>query len=268
MIVGRWGAMALATILFGACRLPLGSQAVGYDAFARAEAARDRGALTEALCAFDEVDPADPRYASARLQSAALEQRLRRQQELVAQGLRLRSEWRGEEAIAAFRAALQAWPEDDRAAQLLRATERRGQALAGARSDDAANSNGGVVAAGDASATDLDAHAAPIGEIAPAARAHDAIGAQLARLEARLQRGSLDSVMTEMQRLHDAHPGDARLCSRLARLLLQRGLLHYGRGEVQAAVEDWRRARKLDPNLQGVSQLLDAASHELGRPPR
>jgi hypothetical protein len=71
-----------------------------------------------------------------------------------------------------------------------------------------------------------------------------------------------------MQRLHDAHPGDARLCSRLARLLLQRGLLHYGRGEVQAAVEDWRRARKLDPNLQGVSQLLDAASHELVRPPR
>jgi tetratricopeptide (TPR) repeat protein len=163
---------------------------------------------------------------------------------------------------------LQAWPEDDRAAQLLRATERRGQALAGVRSDDAANSNGGVVAVGDASATDLDAHAAPIGEVAPAARAHDAIGAQLARLEARLQRGSLDSVMTEMQRLHDAHPGDARLCSRLARLLLQRGLLHYGRGEVQAAVEDWRRARKLDPNLQGVSQLLDAASHELGRPPR
>ncbi len=263
-------AVALATLclLGSACHMPLLQRPAGFDAFTRAEAARDRGALTEALCAFDEVDPADPRYAAARLQSAALEQRLRRQQELVAQGLRFRSEWRGDEAIAAFRAALQSWPEDERAAQLLRATERRGQALAAARSGSAVPAKQGDDSVVAVAPTEAEANAAPLGETAPLVRANDAVGAQLARLEARLQRGMLDSVMTEMQKLHDAHPADARVCSRLARLLLQRGLLHYGRGEVQVAIDDWRRARKLDANLQVVAQLLDAASHELRQPPR
>lgn len=266
----RCSRVALAMwMLFGcACHMPNAQRATGSDAFTRAEAARDRGALTEALCAFDEVDPADPRYASARLQSAALEQRLRRQQELVAQGLRLRSEWRGDEAIAAFRAALLAWPEDERAAELLRATERRGRTLAGARDDAVLGARLGGASAGSGSNAQAEANPAPLGDVAAAARGNDAVGAQLARLEARLQRGMLDSVMTEMQNLHDAHPSDARVCSRLARLLMQRGLLHYGRGEVQVAIDDWRRARKLDADLQFVAQLLDAASHELRQPPR
>jgi hypothetical protein len=101
-----------------------------------------------------------------------------------------------------------------------------------------------------------------------APRAADPVGAQLARLEARLQRGQLDSVMTEMFALHRQWPSDARVCGRLARLLLQRGLVHYGRGAIEFAVEDWRRARQLDPQLGAVAQLLDAASRELSQPPR
>ena len=57
----------------GACRLPQRGVAQSGDPFVRAEAARERGELTLALCAFDEVDPADPRYAQARLQASEAE---------------------------------------------------------------------------------------------------------------------------------------------------------------------------------------------------
>jgi tetratricopeptide (TPR) repeat protein len=264
---------------FGACRLPQRSTAEIADPFLRAEAARERGDLTLALCAFDEVDPADPRYAQARLQAAALEQRLRRHQELTLQGLRLRAEWRCEEAIAAFTEAQRAWPQDDRTRQLLFATEsRRAAARRDADSTAIARDAKAIepvpqAVAVDATRADAQSSVAiapvPMAEAQLSApRAADPVGAQLARLEARLQRGQLDSVMTEMFALHRQWPSDARVCGRLARLLLQRGLVHYGRGAIEPAVEDWRRARRLDPQLGAVAQLLDAASRELSQPPR
>jgi tetratricopeptide (TPR) repeat protein len=263
----------------GACRLPQRSAAEIGDPFLRAEAARERGDLTLALCAFDEVEPRDPRYAQARLQAAALEQRLRRHQELTLQGLRLRAEWRCDEAIAAFLEAQRAWPEDERTRQLLIATESRRAAARNdadstsiARDAKAIDAQPQAVAV-DATRADADSSAAisPVpmaeGEL-NAPRAADPVGAQLARLEARLQRGQLDSVLTEMFALHRQWPSDARVCGRLARLLLQRGLVHYGRGAIEVAVEDWRRARQLDPQLASVAQLLDSASRELSQPPR
>lgn len=263
----------------GACRLPQRGVAQSSDPFVRAEAARERGELTLALCAFDEVDPADPRYAQARLQAAALEQRLRRHQELTLQGLRLRAEWRCDEAVIVFTEAQRTWPEDERTRQLLFATEsrraaarRNADSMAIARNAKAIEQEPQAVAV-DATRADAQSSAAisPVpmaeGEL-NAPRAADPVGAQLARLEARLQRGQLDSVMNEMFALHRQWPSDARVCGRLARLLLQRGLVHYGRGAIELAVEDWRRARQLDPQLASVAQLLDAASRELSQPPR
>jgi len=263
----------------GACRLPQRGVAQSRDPFVRAEAARERGELTLALCAFDEVDPADPRYAQARLQAAALEQRLRRHQELTLQGLRLRAEWRCDEAVIVFTEAQRTWPEDERTRQLLFATESRRAAarrdvdsMAIARNAKAIEPEPQAVAV-DATRADAQSSAAisPVpmaeGEL-NAPRAADPVGAQLARLEARLQRGQLDSVMNEMFALHRQWPSDARVCGRLARLLLQRGLVHYGRGAIEVAVEDWRRARQLDPQLASVAQLLDSASRELSQPPR
>lgn len=256
-----------------ACNLQFARRAHEGDPFARAEAARARGELTDALCAFDQVTPDDPRYASARLQAAALEQRLRLHHELLLQGLRLRGEWRSDEAIAAFGEALAAWPEDERAAQLLAATQLRRVAVAApsrAADGDAASlsdeARDSVPATGE---TSPPVFAAPGDEsVAGSPRAIDTVGAQLARLEARLQRGQLDAVLAEMFTLHRRWPNDARICSRLARLLMQRGLVHYGRGAVAPALEDWRRARKLDPQLQGLAQLIDSASREVVEPPR
>lgn len=256
-----------------ACNLQPAGRAHDGDPFARAEAARARGELTDALCAFDQVTPDDPRYASARLQAAALEQRLRLHHELVLQGLRLRGEWRSDEAIAAFGEALAAWPEDERAAQLLAATllrrvavaapSRAGDGEAASLTDDEGE---GSASAGE---TLKPAFAAPGDESAAGSpRAIDTVGAQLARLEARLQRGQLDAVLAEMFTLHRRWPNDMRVCSRLARLLMQRGLVHYGRGAVALALEDWRRAKRLDPQLQGLAQLIDAASREVFEPPR
>lgn len=258
----------------GACNLPFVRQAHDGDPFARAEAARGRGELTEALCAFDQVAPDDPRYASARLQAAALEQRLRLHHELLLQGLKLRGEWRSDEAIAAFGEALAAWPEDERTAHLLAATQLRRVAVAAPTSRDGEGEPVPEQMAVEVAAEAADARPEPVfaspgDESAVASpRGIDTVGAQLARLEARLQRGQLDSVLAEMFTLHRRWPNDVRVCARLARLLMQRGLVHYGRGAVGPALEDWRRARKLDPQLQGLAQLIDAASREVVEAPR
>lgn len=257
-----------------ACNLPSARQSHERDPFARAEAARARGQLTEALCAFDQVTPDDPRYASARLQAAALEQRLRLHHELLLQGLKLRGEWRSDEAITAFGEALAAWPEDERTAHLLAATQLRRVAVAAPVARDEASEQAAEAQASDGAADATDVRSGPVfaapgDESAVASpRGIDTVGAQLARLEARLQRGQLDSVLAEMFTLHRRWPNDVRVCARLARLLMQRGLVHYGRGAVAPALEDWRRARKLDPQLQGLAQLIDSASREVVEPPR
>ena len=96
----------------------------------------------------------------------------------------------------------------------------------------------------------------------------DLIGGKLVRLEERLQRGELDSVLAEFAAMQQKWPGDPRVCGRLARLLLQRGLLHYGRGQLDAAIADWRRAQALDPQLAGLPMLIELATRELALPPR
>ena len=108
----------------------VGCQTAPRDAYTSGESAMARGDLPAALRGFDSVAISDLRYPEARLAAAGLERRLRRHQELLLQGLRRRGEWRDDEAIAAFRGALDAWPSSREAEQLLAATMQRRLMLA------------------------------------------------------------------------------------------------------------------------------------------
>ncbi|MEQ1631373.1 MAG: hypothetical protein ABL997_03305 [Planctomycetota bacterium] len=269
----------LGWVLLTSCRTAAFDDVVEQDPLDRGQIAMDRGDLAAALCAFDEVAATDPRYATARLNAAAVEQQLVRQQELVLLGLRLRSEWRDDEAVAVFTEALSTWPADTRTEALLRGTIERRRLLADARSLEPSTADQ------DSSeplgpANESLALPAPMGESAPLTDGtsqtpaetrigpDDVVAAKLVRLEDRLQRGELDSVLAEFAAMQDKWPGDPRVCGRLSRLLLQRGLLHYGRGQIDAAIADWRRAQRLDPQLPSLSLLIELATRELSQPPR
>lgn len=259
------------------------------DALEAGEAALRRGDLPAALCAFDEVDAGEPGYAIARLHAAAVEQKLYRQQELVLLGLRLRAEWRDEEAVAVFGEALSAWPEDERTQQLVRGTRERLRLLERVRelaaigASEVQSSEAGRLAAA------LPPPPAPAVEVAPPAAAEtpteplagpsappsfvrelgdDVVGVRLAVVEDKLQRGELDEALRELAAMHEKWPGEPRVCARYARLLLQRGLLHYGRGALEHAISDWRFAQTLEPKLASLAMLIDLAQRERTQPLR
>lgn len=291
MTRGRDRSSALAALaLLASCATPLREP---QDALARGEAAMQRGDLPAALCAFDEVDVGEGGYAIARLHAAAIEQRLFRQQELVLLGLRLRAEWRDEEAIAVFGEALTAWPEDVRTQQLVRGTRERLRLLERVR--ELANAATTGQPAGEVAGIggELALPPAPAGEMAPRAEepaieagpsieaaepevaetvrrefGDDVVGARLVVVEDKLQRGELDESLRELAAMHERWPGEARICGRYARILLQRGLLHYGRGSLEHAIADWRFAQTLDPKLASLAMLIDLAQRELAQPPR
>ena len=100
------------------------------------------------------------------------------------------------------------------------------------------------------------------------ASARDPIGEELAQIEGRLGAGAFEQVLSDLQALHRMAPGDARVASRLARLLQQRGLIRYGQGDVAQAIADLGRAVELDPAMPSARVLLELASRELATPPR
>lgn len=283
--LGR-GALLVAPLLFVACATTTREPA---DPLARGEQAMQLGDLPAALCAFDEVDAGEVGYAIARLHAAAIEQRLFRQQELVLLGLRLRAEWRDEEAIAVFGEALTAWPEDVRTQQLVRGTRERLRLLERVRELANARTDEGPTPESASARSENAQPAAPAGETAPApgpeseakvdqgvvdlgsaARidGDDVVGARLVVVEDKLQRGDLDESLRELAAMHEKWPGEQRVCGRYARILLQRGLLHYGRGSLERAIADWRFAQTLDPKLASLAMLIDLAQRELAQPPR
>jgi tetratricopeptide (TPR) repeat protein len=269
-------------------------QASSRDRFVAGENAMRRGDLFQALQSFDDVPVTDPRYPEARLTAAALERRVRRQMELLLLGLRMRSEWRDEEAMSAFRDALQAWPGNPGAQALLAATEARQRTLAPLRSAGmlAAPAAPVRVLADPASAPPprpLAEGALPAADVAqgPQPAASDPrpplpavapqlddptspeAAAELSRIEARLAGGiDLEPLLAELVALQRTYPNDARVANRLARLLQQRGLMRYGLGNVAGALTDWQRAIDLDPELRTARTLLELATAELAEPSR
>lgn len=290
----RRACLASAIALAGCC-------SVATDAFLRGEQELARGNLVAALEAFDAVAVTDLRYPEARLSSAALERRIGRYTQFLVEGLRLRTEWRDDEAAAAFRSALEVWPGDARTEQLLAATVQRRRALAGfqarsslasvartlapppaadapvpvavLRSETAAELAPGLPSASDGQASlataepaqDLDVAMPKPGQLPTA---NDAVGAELAQIEARLAAGEPDQVLGDLVALLHQAPADTRVTMRLARLLQQRGLVRYGTGHLAEAVADLQRATELDPALESARVLYRLAAKELATPPR
>lgn len=94
---------------------------------------------------------------------------------------------------------------------------------------------------------------------------HDSVGAQLAAVEQLLSRGDVELALRRLLELRQAEPTDVRVCLRMARVLHQRALLRYGRGDVSGAVADWRRAITLDPAFDVAKRTLPQAEAELAR---
>ena len=118
--VDRRLSAALVVVVMGmaACQLP-------RTPLERAEREVRHGRLVPALVLLDAVPPADPEYVNARSLAAAVERRIRAAQDLVSRGLALRAEWRDDEALASFQAALAVWPNQPEAGRLITATQAR-----------------------------------------------------------------------------------------------------------------------------------------------
>ncbi|MGE3172706.1 MAG: tetratricopeptide repeat protein [Planctomycetota bacterium] len=283
----RLGCIALA-LAAAAC------QTAPRDSYQRGEHALRQGDLAAALRAFDSVAVTDLCYPEARMAAAALEGRLRRHKELLLQGLLLRGEWRDDEALSSFRGALDAWPGHAETRELIAATEQRRRLVQQGALDRAAIVAAAtlptptptplrapleptrieavpVTVAMPVEAPPAPAHTepAPVGPRSPRpASGVDSVGAELAAIEARAALGDLDQMLGALFALHGRAPDDARIGARLARLLLQRGLLRYGQGQVGDAIADWERALQLDPQTDAARALLQMGRRELAFPPR
>ncbi|MBK8098671.1 MAG: hypothetical protein IPK26_16285 [Planctomycetes bacterium] len=269
-------------LLVGAC------QSVAPDPLARAERALAAGDLLAALTDLDSVPVAHARYPQARTIAAQIERRLRRSHEQLLSGLLLRSEWRDAEALAAFESARQTWPALPAIDGLIVATRQRQRlfpepAVAGAvrpavppssiaetqpvEEDDAGASGEPASGAAEVAVPSAAAVAAPAAETAIAAgvippappdtvpTVDEVVATRLAAIEEALSAGRMDSAVGDLMALFRNCPDDLRVRRRLARVLLQRGLVRYGRGDQQPAVEDWRRASAMDPTSAAAALL-------------
>ncbi|HEB53379.1 MAG TPA: hypothetical protein ENI87_09015 [bacterium] len=288
-------ALSCLPLLASACVVP------PDDPFERGEFAVQRDDLLMALHAFDAVPVAHPRYPDARAAAVAVEQRMRRCQELLLEALMLRGEWRDEEALEALRRAQVQWPSQPGLQRWIDATEQR-LALFGSRRPESGGEGGEPAAPAPVplvevppatpapapvetrertstpTATAPPVSDDPVVEIpaepieeppsppvasAPSHRAgDDPVALGLVAVERLLARAERDRAVRDLTELARRFPGDARVTSRLARLLHQRGLLRYGQGAVAAAIRDWQRVLKLEPGNERVRGLLAAARRE------
>jgi tetratricopeptide (TPR) repeat protein len=279
------------TLCFAGCTaLPPGP-------FERAEAARLRGDLTEALLGYDQVPVQHPHYPEARAAAAAVERRLRRSQELLLQGILLRGEWREDEALTAFEQARDTWPGLPGIEALIAATHSRRElfrtrphgetvptptitttpeprAAAPVREEVALAPVEPLVReplpapvvepARDAVPPPTAVPPAPAVEPAPAVRnaTDPSVFARLMAIEERLQRGQVEAAIADLAVLQKQWPDEPAICTRLGRLLHQRAMLRYGQGALPAALSDWRRVRELCPDWNEVRDMLRKAESE------
>ena len=258
---GRMRARTLAGCAAGMALLATGCRTTPADPFRAGELEAARGELTAALLSFDCVPSSDAHYAEARLAAAGVERRLRHHLELLLLGPQLRGEWRDPEALAAFEQARTAWPGAPDVVPLIAATEARRQVTAAFAGP---LPTAEPVLPGVAESNP--AGAAPAAEVAvPDDPAHgdDAPSNEVTQIEARMRAGDVDTVLGDLLALQRRYPADRRLAIRASRLLEQRGLVHYGQGNVAAALADWQRACELDPALRSARLLFDLASAEL-----
>lgn len=255
------------------------------DPVVRAERALASGDLLAALTDLDSVPVAHARYPQARTIAAQIERRLRRSHEQLLTGLLLRSEWRDVEAAAAFEAARQTWPALPGIDGLIVATRQRQRlfpetsaaptavpdvppsSIASTQPVEDLEAGGdGTWAAGPGSDESSSAEApaaAPAGEtgtpdVVP--MVDEVVAARLVAIEDMLSAGRMDSAVGDLMALYRQRPDDLRVKRRLARVLLQRGLVRYGRGDQIGAQDDLRRANALDPSSAAATLLAALGS--------
>lgn len=209
-----------------------------------AELAPDVDLVAE-LAACDAVGPTDPRYPEARRRALQLETRLRDSHQLLHEGLLLRSEGRDQAALHCFHGARALWPGMPGLGDWIRATESRQRLFLASVSDPAS----GPRADGPEAFAKVESLPAPSGEVARAVRATSGSRDQLlAQVELELREGDLDGAIRSLRGADGTSTHEPWRRQPLASLLRQRGLLAYGRGDLQRALADWGEALQLDPD--------------------
>jgi tetratricopeptide (TPR) repeat protein len=261
------------------------------DPYSQGERALLRGDLLTALSAFDRVPVDHLHYPEARAAAVGVEHRMRKSQELLLEGLLLRTEWRDDEAVAAFQRARSVWPSQPCAGELIQATQARMRLfengkgaigrtrtmLPGAAADVAAAppNQEKAIAPPPGATPGVEVQFAPVdkpAEITPPRPGtesptaddlgEDQVGNRLATIEAMLGRGRFDDAVSDLLGLYRQRPEDLRVRLRLARVLHQRALLRYGQGSVVSAITDWQRVVELDPSAEDARRLLQLAQRE------
>ena len=90
----------------------------------------------------------------------------------------------------------------------------------------------------------------------------DPVALGLVLVEARIGVGALDLAVFDLVELWRRFPNDRRVRRRVIGLLHQRALMHYGRGQVGAAVADWRFLLEMDPGNRAVEKMVTRTLRE------
>ncbi len=276
---GRAACGAALLLSFASC------QVVHDDPFAAGEADLQGGRLPRALARLDSVPTTHPRYADARALALAVERRLRTSQEMITRGLGMRSQHDDAAAIRHFEQALEIWPEEQRAHDLIAATRSRQSAFGSGSSD----AGGDVVTTSPVDETAAGAGPAPAPGVetalpfvvpeAPVAMPTEPRSVtpvepnvaaptlripkdRIAKAEQHLVRGDLERALDLLEE-GPPNVADAEVERALVRVLRQRALLRYGQGLLEEAIADWQRILAILPDDAQSTGFVKAARTEL-----
>lgn len=218
--------------------------------------------LVAELAACDAMAPTDPGYPEARTRAREVEARLRESHQLFHDGLLLRSEGRDQAALHCFHAARALWPAMPGLADWIRATEAR-QRIFVATASDPVMLLQSAVPLPEAQAVPDEVQPAPGAEPAlPVRNPAGSRDALLASVDSLLREGDLDGAITMLRGGGGAVAREPWRRQPLFTLLRQRGLLAYGRGDLDRAITDWVDTLELDPTAGEVRDWLGAATKE------
>ncbi|MCA8942770.1 MAG: hypothetical protein KDB80_09455 [Planctomycetes bacterium] len=254
--------------LCSALVLVMGCESLPHDDFDAAQVLLARGDLLGTIQRLDRVPPADERYPESRTIAQAIERRVRSSHALLNRGMRLRAEWRDEEAARNFERALEIWPELEAASAMLAATRFRIETFA-LDDTEASVAEGEVV-----ETAPLVEPAAPAGETIPMSEDGEDpvtvdldefpdVASRCAEIERMLDDGLLEAALDLAESGPRLPAGGCR--DRLTGVLHQRALVHYGHGSLELALNDWVRLRRIDPDHALAHEFSAAARAELAQ---
>lgn len=262
---------AVSAVLAGCQAMPH-RDAVPAEPMAAGERALRDQDLVGALLAYERVPGTDPRYLEAQAAAVEIERRLVAGCEGLLAGLRGRHT--GDAGAAhGLRAARSAFPTLPGLAALAEGNAPHAGAAASATAEVVAVPPVRVEPCelADPRWDDLPIRAPRAASESFAAAiqppVRDPSAENLAAVEKKLQDGAADAAVADLLDLAQRAPDELRVRVRLARLLHQRALLAYGRGDVVAAIGDWERVLEFDPGNVQAKDLLSSARRELTAAP-